>query len=171
MPIQVDRRSSLSDSDVATLFDRHYRALTNLAHLLLGDRALAEDAVMEAFERVLSVRRRLRDPQRADRYLRRAVVNNCRSRQRRAQVEIRANTRHHTAEPPQRSELDRRDEAIIEAIRTLPIRQRAAIVLRYLEDRSEAETAVILGCSIGTVKSQLSKGRRALRQALEQEET
>jgi len=49
-------------------------------------------------------------------------------------------------------------------LRTLPPRQRAAIVLRYYEDLSEAQTAEVMGCSVGTVKAQVSTGLSRLRE-------
>jgi RNA polymerase sigma factor (sigma-70 family) len=51
-------------------------------------------------------------------------------------------------------------------VQTLPKRQRAAVVLRYYEDMTEADTAAILGCSVGTVKSQTSRGIATLRARL-----
>ena len=52
---------------------------------------------------------------------------------------------------------------LMQALGRLPRRQRAVVVLRYVEDRSEADTAVLMGCSVGTVKSQCSKALAKLR--------
>ena len=60
----------------------------------------------------------------------------------------------------------RYDDAIWRAVQALPPRQRAAVVLRYYEDLSEAETARVLNCSLGNVKSQTSRGIAALRSSL-----
>jgi RNA polymerase sigma factor (sigma-70 family) len=57
----------------------------------------------------------------------------------------------------------------MEALRALPPRQRAVIVLRYWEDLTEAQTAEVLGCAVGTVKSQASKAMAKLRSALGRE--
>jgi RNA polymerase sigma factor (sigma-70 family) len=54
----------------------------------------------------------------------------------------------------------------MDAIRGLPPRQREAVILRYYEDLPEAEIAKVLGCSVGTVKSQLAKARSSLSVAL-----
>jgi RNA polymerase sigma factor (sigma-70 family) len=55
------------------------------------------------------------------------------------------------------------------ALLTLPARQRAAVVLRHYDDQSEAETARLMGCSVGTVKSQCARGLARLREALSDE--
>lgn len=71
------------DARVAHRFDRNYGGLCRLAYLIVGDRAQAEELVMDAFVRTLSSWARVRNPERAEAYLRRVVVNACRSRLRR----------------------------------------------------------------------------------------
>ena len=144
------------------LFDEQYAPLCRLAFVIVGDRALAEEIVMEALLRTFSGFGRLRDPGRADVYLRRAVVNLSRSGirrkllERRAAAELRARPRRVETHVPE-------DAAVVwAAVRGLPERQRACVVLRYYEDLPEARIAEVLDCSVGTVKSQLSKARAKL---------
>jgi RNA polymerase sigma-70 factor (sigma-E family) len=157
------------DETVARLFDEHYRGLCRLAGLLLGDSAAAEEVVQEAFLKTFSGWWRVRRPERAQWYLRTSVVNLCRSRLRRRTTEDRGNrvTWSPSADVTP-SDTDASDDAmtLVELVRRLPPRQRDAVVLRYYEDLSEAEIARILGCAVGTVKSQLSKARAALALAL-----
>jgi RNA polymerase sigma factor (sigma-70 family) len=74
------------------------------------------------------------------------------------------------AEPPQWGRQDRDDPSdrweLIAALRGVPRRQRACLVLRFYEDMSVAQTAAVLGCSEGTVKSQTARGLTALRDVL-----
>lgn len=151
-------------------FERDYSSLHRLAFLMLGDASMAEDVVQEVFLRTFSGWHRLRDPDRAGAYLRSGVVNMCRSRMRRRFVEQRSNAAL-AARPQQARSEDQPEEAgeamelasaVLDAVRSLPPRQRAAIVLRYYTDLSEAEMAVALGCAPGTVKSQLAKARSTL---------
>ena len=159
------------DAVIGRLFDEHYPGLCRLAALLLGDRAAAEEAVQEAFLRTYAGWWRIRRPEQARWYLRRAVVNQCRSRQRRRVSEDRGNRVVHATErdASTRDEPGRRTEAMViaDAVRALPPRQRETVVLRYFEDMAEADIATVLGCSEGTVKSQLSKARATLARLLD----
>jgi RNA polymerase sigma-70 factor (sigma-E family) len=161
---------SLRDETISSLFDEHYRGLCRLAGLLLGDSAGAEEVVQEAFLRTFSGWWRVRQPERAQWYLRKSVVNLCRSKMRRRVTEDRGN---------RVTWADSRDEAggvdagsddgmiLAELVRRLPPRQRDAVILRYYEDLPEAEIARVLGCAVGTVKSQLAKARNTLARGLE----
>lgn len=169
MTVVNDRR----DDAVAELFDAHYVGLCRLATYLLDDPGQAEEAVQEAFLRTFAGWRRLRHPERAGAYLRAAVVNQCRSRGRRRVHEQRSNRAvwAETTEVTQ-ADVERTSEVLVvlDAVRSLPTRQREAVVLRYYSDLSEAEVAQALGCSIGTVKSQLFKARAALARRLDSPE-
>ncbi len=155
-----------ANEQVHALFDAHYWALCQLAYVLLGDAARAEDVVQEAFMRTFAGWGRLRQPDSAHFYLRKAVLNQCRSRLRRRVTESRgnaavaANTRGRASEEfeaRRATELD-----VTAAVRRLPARQREVVILRYFLDLGEAEIAETLGVHIGTVKSQLAKARRNL---------
>jgi RNA polymerase sigma-70 factor (sigma-E family) len=165
--------TGVRDEAVAALFDEHYAGLCRLATLLLGDRGRAEEAVQDAFVRTLAGWRRLRQPERAGAYLRVAVVNECRSRGRRRATELRGNRRVAATQPGAATSppIERAGETLVvlAAVRTLPPRQREAVVLRYYGDLSEAEVADALGCSVGTVKSQLAKARATLATRLSEE--
>jgi RNA polymerase sigma-70 factor (sigma-E family) len=169
--VAVARRADVErDERVANLFDAHYAPLCRLAYVILGDSQMAEEMVMEALLKTFTGFRRIRDLDRADVYLRRAVVNLCRSKIRRKSIEMRVNaTVHHRDEqrPPQwdpeHHEISR---VVLEAVRKLPERQRACVVMFYFEDLPEAQIAEVLDCSVGTVKSQLSKSRAKLQKWL-----
>lgn len=163
-----ERRPVAPSAAFATLYDTHHRALFHLALLLTGgERELAEDAVSEAFARTFPkwVNGGVEDP---GAYLRRAVVNQLHSAFRRRLLERRREERAPAPEPvPTRGHDRVTDRAVLwKALRTLPRTQRAAVVLRHYEDLSEAETARVLGISVGTVKSQTSRGLARLRTAL-----
>lgn len=153
------------DRDVRSLFDSQYTPLCRLAFVMLRDEHAAEEAVMDAFLCTVASWRRVRGMDRPDLYLRAAVVNACTSRLRRSTAERRARWR--LAPQPAVPAPAEPDGELWKAVRDLPTRQRACVVLRYVEDRGEDDIAAILGCSIGTVKSQLAKARRKLKSALE----
>jgi RNA polymerase sigma-70 factor (sigma-E family) len=166
----VHRADSERDREIAALFDRHYAPMCRLAYVILGDAALAEEIVMEALIKTFSGWGRIRDVARADAYLRRAVVNLCRSKIRRKVIEARVNAvsyrRAELQQPAWDPEAHETSRVVWAAVRELPERQRACVVLRYFEDLPEAQIADVLGCSVGTVKSQLSKARSKLEKAL-----
>lgn len=135
--------------------------------LLTGDPDQAEDVVAEALAKVY-VRWQKGDVRQVGPYLRRAVTNEANSRLRRRHLERREAERRSGDDRGVRAVDDGaadRDE-VWQAIQRLPDRQRQAVVLRYYEDLSEAETAEILGTSVGTVKSQVSRGRARLQELL-----
>jgi RNA polymerase sigma-70 factor (sigma-E family) len=162
----ADHRSA-RDEQMVGLFAEHYGGLCRLAALLISDSAAAEEVVQEAFLRTFAGWWRLRQPEQAQWYLRRTVVNLCRSRQRRAGVEDRSNrTTWATERDAHEAAPTAEGQAVLDAVAGLPRRQREAVVLRYYQDLTEAQVAQVLGCSLGTAKSQLSKARQTLGRVL-----
>lgn len=166
----AEARSTASATEFAEIFERHHDSAYRLACLLCGDRSVAEDVTAEAFARTFERwdRGGVRDVRA---YLRTAVVNQARGTFRR-----RARHRRDTAwaeeRAPAPATFDDRlaDRALVhELLLALPLRQRAAIVLRYYEDLSEADTAAALGTRVGTVKAQVSRGLDRLREMLEEQ--
>ena len=136
------------------------QALLRTAYLLVRDEALAEDLLQTALTKAWFAWGRIEGE--PERYVRRILVNTSASWWRR-----RWHAERPTADLPERRTPDARDASgdrdLWDAVGRLPARQRAAVVLRYLEDRTEAETADLMGCSVGTVKSQCSKALAKLR--------
>ena len=143
-------------------------ALLRTAMLLTGDRHDAEDLVQSALLRVARHWSRARDNPEA--YCRRVLVNLAydRSRYRKRRPE-QLGPPPDRAAPDHRGELSDERDDLLRLLRQLPNRQRATVVLRYWEDLSVAETAQILGCTEGTVKSATSKALAHLRGALNPE--
>jgi RNA polymerase sigma-70 factor (sigma-E family) len=155
-------RGLLSD-----LYAAHARDGIRLAFLLTGDRALAEDLVQDAFVRLVGRLRHLREPNAFGAYLRRTIVNLATSHLRHRRVERAYLERVAAAPSPATTNNDELDETMHRVLLGLPQRQRAAIVLRFYEDLSDVQTAAILGCSPGTVRSLVSRGMKTLREGLE----
>jgi RNA polymerase sigma-70 factor (sigma-E family) len=140
-------------------------ALYRYAYLLVGDRGLADDLVQEGLTRTYVAWRRLRDPANAEAYTRRAITTIAITWWRRKAWRA---ERPHDDLPdhPAPGEDATARLWLWHEIRQLPARQRAAVVLRYYEDLTEAQTADVLGCSVGTVKSQVFAALTKLRGAL-----
>lgn len=164
-------RQAPADTERATggleeLYRRHVDDALHLAALLTGDRALAEDLVQDAFVKVIGRFQDLRNRDAFWWYLRRTIVNLSNSYFRRRRVE-RAWLERERPEPgaPAGPDLEER-ERVLAALMTLRPEQRAAVVLRYYEDLSEADTAEALGRPVGTVKSMVSRSMDRLREEL-----
>ena len=141
-----------------------------LAYLLTGDRNLAEDLVQDAFVKVLGRFRDIRNRDAFWWYLRRTIVNLSTSYFRRRRVERSWLERQNPSEAaPLPHDLGER-ERLRDALMSLRPEQRAAVVLRFYEDLSLADTAEALGMPIGTVKSTVSRGLERLRERLPEEE-
>ncbi|WP_067829872.1 SigE family RNA polymerase sigma factor [Actinomadura kijaniata] len=140
-------------------------ALLRSAYLLTGDQHLAEDLVQTALARTHGAWRRLERAGNADAYTRKVMYHlQVRRWQRRRFTETTLDRAADRASPAGASPDDCVD--LRRALLRLAPRQRAVIVLRFFEDRSEAETAALLGCSVGTIKSQTARGLVRLRALL-----
>ena len=153
------------DSDFTRFVAARWRALTHTAYLLTGDFHEAEDLVQTTLSRVYVHWRRVR-PETAEHYVRRALVNNNRSRYRKRRIThlllaVLPESPAVTDDGGFRTADD--SDALMDALGDLPERQRAVVVLRYWEDLSAEEVAQTLGCSVGTVKSQASRALAKLR--------
>jgi RNA polymerase sigma-70 factor (sigma-E family) len=142
--------------------------LLGLALLLTGDRGHAEDLLQDVLERMYVRWRRIDDPHAYARTaLARKVTDRWRQRGRRPR-EVTLDGVHDVSVPDGAGERAERSR-VVTALRALPPRQRAVIVLRYFEDWSEEQIADQLDVSRGTVKSQASKGLATLRQSMGEE--
>ena len=169
------RRRTSDESERTQLLDlmfrRHYRALLQLAVVMLGDRGAAEDAVQDAFVALHRHGAGLRDPEASEAYLRSAVLNRCRSWVRR-QVTSRAPKPLMLVREQEQSAEDAtigRDEvgSLVAVMRTLARRQREVLACRYVLELSIAETAQLLQISEGSVKAHAHRGLQALEKRIE----
>jgi RNA polymerase sigma-70 factor (sigma-E family) len=156
--------SDIDASAAAASFEAMYRsehdALVRLAALVTGSTLVADDLVQEAFAKLHPRWSRIDNP---PAWLRTVVLNGARNELRRAALRRRFLDRTSPSSGVQR---DPAVHELIDSLRRLPTRQRAVIVLRYYEDRPEAEIAELLGIRLGTVKSSLHRAHTALRQEL-----
>ncbi|HWF41187.1 MAG TPA: SigE family RNA polymerase sigma factor [Acidothermaceae bacterium] len=140
------------------------RALQRTARMLTGDEQTAEDLVQTTLERVWPHWQRVAGDRDPDAYVRKVMVNTYSSWWRR-----KWHGEQPTSDLPDITTADddyaRADlaDALRRLLPTLTPRQRAVLVLRFYEDLTETATAEVLGCSVGTVKSQTSKALARLR--------
>jgi RNA polymerase sigma factor (sigma-70 family) len=148
----------VSPGGLEALYRKAYAPMVRLAYLLTGNGGIAEDLVQDSFARVSQ---RWVGLDRPEAYLRVSVVNACQSYHRRARRE-----RAHFAELV-REEVSPETPVLADALARLPYRQRAALVLRFYEDRHETDIAELLGCRPATVRSLIRRGLQALRKVIE----
>ncbi|MDR2984580.1 MAG: SigE family RNA polymerase sigma factor [Nocardiopsaceae bacterium] len=155
------------DDEFAEFVAGRYRALVRTGLLLTGDTGHAEDLAQSALIRTYLAWGRLRDPANAEGYARRTLVRLAlRARQRRWTAEFAAGGNPGAGALPAFSPGP--DDLALDvrrALAALPSGQRAVLVLRYLDDQSEDETARLLNIPLGTVKSRAARGLASLRQA------
>ncbi|WP_435868951.1 SigE family RNA polymerase sigma factor [Actinomadura coerulea] len=138
--------------------------LLRAATQLTSDRAEAEDLLQAALAKTYLAWDRIEDRSALDGYVRRAMVNTQISWWRRRKLDV-----YPTDQLPERPVEDHTDrsemrDALGRALSRLPERQRLAVMLRYYEDMSEREIAEVLGVSVGTVKSTVSRAMSRLRE-------
>jgi RNA polymerase sigma-70 factor (sigma-E family) len=147
--------------------------LLRTAHLLCGNREDAEDLTQTALVKVVRHWRRVERADDPYAYARAVLVNTAASRWRRRRRYDELTAAERTAPPATTpdpaGEVALRD-AVRRALADLPPRTRAALVLRYFEDLTEAQAAAALGCSVGSVKSQVSRGLARLRDRLDDDD-
>jgi RNA polymerase sigma-70 factor (sigma-E family) len=148
--------------DFSAFATSRWPGLVRLAFGLTGDRWMAEDIAQTALAKAYVAWRRVSRADDPDAYLRRILVNASNRRFRRRRVT------EQPGDPPETAvdgpaDLVSERAALLAALRQLPPRQRAVVVLRYWEDLTDAQIAAALGCSPGTVRSQLSRALAKLR--------
>jgi RNA polymerase sigma-70 factor (sigma-E family) len=165
----LDERTAPS---FAAVYHAQRLAMVRLAAFLVGDLQTAEDVAQDAFAGLHKHWHRLRDPEAAVGYLRRAVVNGSRSLLRRRRTARAYVWPVAGEEPGADSTVLAADEQqrLRHAVARLPRRQREVLVLRYWSDLTEAQIADTLGISAGTVKSTASRALQALETALSRQE-
>jgi RNA polymerase sigma-70 factor (ECF subfamily) len=146
-----------------------YRPMLHLAVLLLHDEGRANDVVQDSFAEAYRRWDRLSGYDRPDLWMRRVVLNRCVSRLRRRSAEERAVARW-AGRAGDRAIVDEisDDSGIWRLVQQLPRRQVQALALVYGTDLSVDDAAAVMGCSAGSVKTHLSRGRAALAARLEE---
>jgi RNA polymerase sigma-70 factor (sigma-E family) len=162
-PLMLRRR--IDDAQLEAVYERESRSLVGMLWVFTGDKAAAEDLAQEAFVRLALAWHRVQDPERAGPYLRSIAFNLARSHYRRATT---ARLHQPTSLPEMASAeatalLNDAERQLLDALRSLPDRQRECLVLRFYADLEPLQIAATLGVSVNSVKTHLRRGLDALR--------
>ncbi len=156
------------DQFVEAMYHEHGRGLVHMVRLFVDDRNAAEDLVQEAFIRLARSVHRIRDERKAAAYLRSIVLNLARDHNRRGLVSL----RHRLPLDDQQAAtedvvvLAEDHEEVVDALRTLPRRQRDCLILRYYDELGIDDIAETLEISRNSVKTHLTRGLNALERRL-----
>ena len=159
-------RQRRDTSAFSEFVEHRSHALLRTAYLVVGDHQLAQDLLQEALIKTLIAWPRLHDTSNVDAYVRRTIVTTAISWRRRRSFHERPSDSLPDSSGFDHGEGLETHQVLIGHLRELPPRQRAAIVLRYYDDLTVAQTAEIMGCSEGAVKSHVSLGLRKLRASM-----
>ena len=157
------------DAFVEVMFLEHGRGLVRMARLFVDDRNAAEDLVQEAFIRLARSAHRIEDERKAAAYLRSIVLNLARDHNRRGLVSLRHRLPLDDREASVEDEivLSEEHKQVVDALRTLPRRQRDCLILRYYDELAIDDIAGTLGISRNSVKTHLTRAMRSLERELE----
>jgi RNA polymerase sigma-70 factor (sigma-E family) len=157
------------DADFTAYLEARQGRLLRTAYLLTGDQHQAEDLLQTSLAKLYLSWDKVRDRGSIDGYARRIMVNENNSAwrrpwRRREHPTDFADERAPAGNPVRHEYDDGVSDAVWQIVQTLPRRARAVVVLRYYEQLTEAETAEVLGISVGTVKSQTARAMASLRE-------
>lgn len=157
-----------ADDFVETMYREHGPGLVRMVRLFVDDRNAAEDLVQEAFIRLARSAHKIQDDRKAAAYLRSIVLNLARDHNRRGLVSLRhrlpLDDRQATVED--QVVLAEEHQDVVDALRTLPRRQRDCLILRYYDELSIDDIAETLAISRNSVKTHLTRGMNALENRL-----
>ena len=165
---RMGAKTRAKDDEFTAYLHARQPSLLRTAYLLTGDRNHAEDILQTSLAKLYLAWDKVRDRDSVDAYVRRIMVNENNSMWRRGWKKREFATESEVliakGDREVRDDYDEgTNDALWQVVQSLPPKARAVVVLRYYEQLSEAETADVLGISVGTVKSQCSRALAALR--------
>ncbi len=165
---QADDDRLNRDVGVRQLYELRHADMVRFAAFLTGNVHVAEDIAHEAFVRIFETWDRIDDQERTDAYLRATIVNLVRGGNRRRRVVERQPAPHLTlvgsAEDHALAGVSR--DRVLAAVSSLPLRQRACVVMRYWMRMTETEIAATLELSVGSVRTHVKRGTETLKRTL-----
>ncbi len=154
---------SRTEAEFAEFMRGRWSALVRLGYGLTGDERLAEDLARAALAKAYASWPRVLRADDPDVYLRRIILNASLGKVRRRRVRERRTGDGSKPGTAQAAQVDHDRPALVTALMRLPASQRSVVLLRYWMDMTEAQVAAVLGCSVGSVRSQASRALANLR--------